>query len=106
MKKMLLGAVIASALLLAGAGQAAVMDLARKEGCLNCHDVNHKLVGPSLKDIAGKYAPIADASVTSYLATKILGGSYTLWGRIPMPPNANLQPSDAKTLADFILTLK
>lgn len=103
MKKVLIGAVAASALLLASVAQASA-DLAKSSGCLNCHNVDTKLVGPSLKDIAGKYAGQADAS--AYLTDKILKGSNGVWGPIPMPPNATVKPEDAKALADFILTLK
>lgn len=103
MKKVLIGAVAASALLLAGVAQASA-DLAKSSGCLNCHNVDTKLVGPSLKDIAAKYADQADAS--AYLAGKIKGGSNGVWGPIPMPPNVNVSDENAKVLADFILTLK
>ncbi|ALQ49809.1 c-type cytochrome [Nitrosomonas ureae] len=103
MKKVLIGAVAASAFFLAGVAQADA-DLAKNSGCLNCHNVDTKLVGPSLKDIAAKYADQADAS--AYLADKIVKGSNGVWGPIPMPPNANVSPENAKVLADFILTLK
>ncbi|MEK6595227.1 MAG: c-type cytochrome [Pseudomonadota bacterium] len=103
MKKVLIGAVAASALLLAGVAQADA-DLAKNSGCLNCHNVDTKLVGPSLKDIAAKYAGQDGAS--AMLADKILKGSNGVWGPIPMPPNANVSPENAKVLADFILTLK
>ena len=103
MKKVLIGAVAASALLLAGVAQADA-DLAKNSGCLNCHNVDTKLVGPSLKDIAAKYADQADAS--AYLADKIVKGSNGVWGPIPMPPNAAVSADNAKVLADFILTLK
>ncbi len=103
MKKVLIGVVAASALLLAGVVQASA-ELATKSGCLNCHQVDKKTVGPALKDIAAKYADQADAS--AYLTDKILKGSNGVWGPIPMPPNAAVKPEDAKVLADFILTLK
>lgn len=103
MRKVLIGAVAASALLLAGVAQANA-DLAKNSGCLNCHNVDTKLVGPSLKDIAAKYADQADAS--AYLAGKIKNGSKDVWGPVPMPANAAVSDDNAKVLADFILTLK
>ncbi len=103
MKNVLIGAVAASAFFLAGVVQADA-DLAKNSGCLNCHTVDTKLVGPSLKDIAAKYADQADAS--AYLTEKILKGSNGVWGPIPMPPNATVSEENAKKLADFILTLK
>lgn len=103
MKKVLIGAVAASALLLNGAVFANA-DLAKSSGCLNCHNVDTKLVGPALKDIGVKYAGKEDAS--AYLAGKIKNGSKDVWGPIPMPPNAAVSDENAKVLADFILTLK
>jgi cytochrome c len=103
MKKVLIGVVAASALLLAG-GVHASAELAKSSGCLNCHNVDTKLVGPALKEVAAKYAGKDDAS--AYLADKIIKGSNGVWGPIPMPPNANVSPENAKVLADFILTLK
>ncbi|MEI2769175.1 MAG: c-type cytochrome [Nitrosomonas sp.] len=103
MKKVLIGAVAALALLLNGVVFADA-DLAKNSGCLNCHNVDTKLVGPSLKDIAAKYADQADAS--AYLAGKIKNGSKDVWGPVPMPANAAVSDDNAKVLADFILTLK
>ena len=30
-------------------------DVVKAKGCLNCHEVDKKKVGPSLKDVAAKY---------------------------------------------------
>lgn len=106
MKKVLIGVVAASALLLAGGAQASA-ELAKNSGCLNCHTVDTKLVGPALKEVAAKYADKPDAS--EYLTDKIIKGSSGVWGPVPMPPkggSATLTDADAKVLADFILTLK
>ncbi|MDR4515672.1 MAG: c-type cytochrome [Nitrosomonas sp.] len=92
----------ASALLLA-TGVHADADLAKNSGCLNCHTVETKLVGPSLKEIAAKYAGQDNAS--DYLADKIKNGSNGVWGPVPMPPNAMVSDDNAKVLADFILSL-
>ena len=53
MKGILVSMVAASALILAANAQADA-DLAKNSGCLNCHTVETKLVGPSLKEIAAK----------------------------------------------------
>ena len=39
-------------------------DLAKKSGCMGCHDVNTKKAGPSFKDIAKKHKGKADAEAT------------------------------------------
>ena len=54
MKAVWMGMVAASALLMVGTAQANA-DLAKASGCMNCHTVDKKLVGPALKDIAAKY---------------------------------------------------
>ena len=101
MKAVWMGMVAASALLVVGTAQASA-DLAKSSGCLNCHMVDKKLVGPALKDIAAKYK--ADPKAVDYLAGKIQKGSQGVWGPVPMPPNAKVNEADAKTLAQWILT--
>lgn len=103
MKKALIGIVAASALILAGNVQADE-ELAKNSGCMNCHAVDTKLVGPALKDIADKYA--GDEGAAEMLAGKIKNGSSGVWGQIPMPPNAAVSDENALVLAEFILSLK
>jgi cytochrome c len=71
MKKLLLVAVAAAGLAAAGAATAQE-DLAKKAGCMGCHDVSAKKVGPSFKDVAAKYKGKADAEAT--LVTKLKDG--------------------------------
>ena len=47
-------------------------ELARSKNCLACHAVDQKLVGPSYKDVAAKYANDKDAEAR--LARKIREG--------------------------------
>ncbi|SEP08429.1 c-type cytochrome [Nitrosovibrio sp. Nv6] len=103
MKAVWIGMVAASALLTVGTAQANP-DLAKKSGCLNCHTVDKKLVGPALKDIAAKYK--GDAKAVDSLAVKVQKGSQGVWGPVPMPPNAKVNEADAKALVQWILTLK
>ena len=56
MKAVWMGMIAASALLVVGTAQANA-DLAKASGCMNCHTVDKKLVGPALKDIAGESKP-------------------------------------------------
>ena len=48
------GAVLAS-------DEAAARDLAQSSGCFKCHGVDKKKDGPALRDVAAKYAGVADA---------------------------------------------
>ena len=103
MKAVWIGMVAASALLMAGTAQANA-DLAKSSGCMNCHTVDKKLVGPAYKDVAAKYK--GDPGAADKLAVKIQKGSQGVWGPIPMPPNTKVSDADAKALAQWILSLK
>ena len=66
-----------------------------KNNCTACHAVDNKIVGPSWRDIAKKYAGKAD-----YLAGKIRSGGSGVWGAIPMPPQT-LSDSEARRIAEL-----
>ena len=78
--------------------------LATSKNCMACHAVDKKLVGPSYKDVAAKYAGQKDA--VDMLAGKIIKGSAGVWGPIPMPANAQVNEADAKKLAAWVLAQK
>ena len=78
--------------------------LATSKNCMACHSVDKKLVGPSFKDIAAKYA--GQAGAADKLAGKIVKGGSGVWGPVPMPANAQVNDADAKKLVDWILAQK
>lgn len=80
-----------------------VAELAQKKNCLACHAVDKKLVGPSYKDVATKYAGQKDA--VAKLSEKIIKGGVGAWGQVPMPANA-VTPDEAKQLATWVLGQK
>ena len=75
--------------------------LAEKSGCLACHGVTARVIGPGLKDIAAKYN--GDNGAESRLAAKVKSGSQGVWGQIPMPPNGHIQDDDIRALVKWIL---
>ena len=79
-------------------------DMAQKKNCLACHNVDKKVIGPSYKDVAAKYAGQKDAA--DKLAQKILKGGSGAWGAVPMPANPQVNEAEAKTLATRILSTK
>jgi cytochrome c len=85
------------------AGAAAVSPdfakLLNQHSCTACHAQDRKLVGPSFKEIADKYAGKADAA--AYLAGKIKNGGVGAWGQIPMPAQG-LPQQDAQALAKWL----
>jgi cytochrome c len=80
------------------------LQLATAKNCMACHAVDKKLVGPSYKDVATKYAGQKDAA--DKLATKIIKGGSGVWGPVPMPANAQVNPEEAKKLAAWVLATK
>lgn len=92
--------------MLAAAASPAMADqaLATAKNCMACHAVDKKLVGPSYKEVAAKYAGQKDA--VDKLAAKIVKGGSGVWGPVPMPANTQVNDADAKKLAAWVLTLK
>jgi cytochrome c551/c552/cytochrome c553 len=75
--------------------------LAERSGCLACHGVNAKVIGPGLQDIAAKYRGDSDAQAR--LAAKVKSGGQGVWGAIPMPANNHIQDEDVRALVKWIL---
>lgn len=82
---------------------AANEELAKKHNCLACHAVDKKVLGPSYKEVAQKYA--GDKSASKTLEGRVKAGSTGVWGPVPMPPN-NIPDADNKALVAWILSLK
>ena len=87
---------------LSSADAAAASELAKNSGCLSCHAVSEKIVGPAYTKVAEKYRDDKDAVAT--LAQSIQYGSKGKWGRIPMPAHPSLNADDIKTLARWVLS--
>lgn len=104
MKRPIFAAAALLGLALASAPVLANPDLARKNGCLACHDVDKKVVGPSFKEIANKYK--GDAKAQAALVDKVKKGSVGVWGQVPMPPNAHVKDEDIKALVKWVSALK
>lgn len=77
--------------------------LATKSGCMACHQVEMKVVGPAYKDVAAKYKGQDGALDT--LAAKVKAGGSGVWGPVPMPPNVNVSEEDIKTIVTWVLSL-
>ena len=78
------------------AGTASAQEaLAKSAGCLNCHAVDSKKMGPSFKDVAAKYKGKADAEAT--LANKLSKGE----GH----PAVKASADDTKSLVKWVLSM-
>jgi cytochrome c len=101
-----------SALLLAiaaGAGWSAGparadADMLKRYNCMACHAVDRKVFGPTLKEIAARYA--GDARAAETLARRIRAGGSGVWGEAPMPAQPQVPEADALTLAKYILSVQ
>lgn len=78
--------------------------LAKAKNCFACHQTDTKLVGPPYKEVAKKYA--GDKTAAAKLTEKVVKGGVGVWGPVPMPPNPIVSPAEAKTLVDWVLSLK
>ncbi len=104
MKRILLAIASVAAGVAVSTPALADLQLATAKNCMACHAIDKKLVGPSYKDVAAKYAGQKDAA--DKLAAKVIKGGSGVWGPVPMPANAQVSPDEAKKLVAWILTQK
>ncbi len=84
------------------------LGLAKKSGCLACHSVEKKVVGPAWQDVSARYK--GDEGAKAQLVTKVKAGGKGNWtevtGGVPMPPySPRVADADIETLVDFVLSL-
>ena len=92
----LIAMTLAASITLASTGAASAQEaLAKSSGCLNCHSVDTKKMGPAFKDVAAKYKGKADAEAT--LTAKIAGGKDH--------PAVKAGADDVKSLVKWVLSL-
>jgi len=94
------------AVLAAGLAQAApdAQGLAKANGCLACHNVNIRIVGPAYRDVAKKYR--GDAGAAARLVKKVRRGGKGVWGNVPMPPQTKVSDADLKAIIAWVLSQK
>ncbi|MBB4866498.1 cytochrome c [Pseudomonas nitritireducens] len=95
---LLLGGMLVQTTALASSAE----ELFKAKACVACHAVDKKLVGPAFHEVAAKYG----AEGAAHIQHSILTGSKDVWGPIPMPANRTVSEEEAKTLAEWIVTLK
>ncbi|MBS1918794.1 MAG: c-type cytochrome [Bacteroidetes bacterium] len=81
--------------------------LIAKNDCLTCHKIDEKLIGPPYRDVADKYAGIANRdSIVKHLADKVISGGTGVWGQVAMTPHPNISEADAEAIVKYIFLLK
>ncbi len=81
--------------------QAEIAALAKESGCLACHGLDKKILGPGFKQVAARYKDQDGAA--ALLAERVLKGASGTWGAIPMPANSMVNDEQAKSLVKWIL---
>jgi len=77
-------------------------DLLAQYGCVGCHQLDSKMVGPAFNEVMAKYAGRDDA--IGYLSGKIRSGGSGVWGSMQMPPMPQVTEDDAARIAAWLAT--
>lgn len=75
--------------------------MAEENGCTGCHDMDSMIVGPGFRQIAEHYA--GKPGMLDQLAARIRAGGSGTWGSMPMPAQEQLDETQARELAEWIL---
>jgi cytochrome c551/c552 len=100
---------LAAVLMIISAGQALSDEsLAKKSGCLECHNIDKNIIGPPFHDIAEKYKN--DPQARMALIQTVKNGGKGNWTEIshgvPMPPySPRLSDDEIERLVDWVLKL-
>lgn len=90
--------------ILAAAETDPVAKLLQAHACSGCHDAEKRVVGPSFREIAARYA--GDGGAAAKLAAKVRAGGVGAWGQVPMPPAPAIPDTELRTLVDWVLAQK
>lgn len=103
MKRLIAACAASLGLMLAGTVQADEK-LAQANGCMTCHQMDKKVLGPSYKEVAAKYR--GNAGAEAVLVKKVKDGGKGVWGDMIMPPNAHVKDADIQAIVKWILAQK
>jgi cytochrome c len=98
------GSAFAASSSLSAADVAQATEVAKANGCLSCHAVDEKIVGPAYEKVAQKYKGVADASAS--LTQSIRNGSQGKWGRAAMPAHPNISDKDLGAVVRWVLSIQ
>ena len=84
--------------------QAAMLELAERSRCLNCHEVDQKIRGPAWREVARRYR--GDAAAEERLVQKVYEGGSGNWGDDYMSANRRAGLDNIRILVRWILTLE
>ena len=85
-----------------GASEAASIEhLLADNGCVACHAIDRKIVGPSFREVSARYK--GDGAAAPRLAVKVREGGAGAWGPVPMSPNTMISDADLKRVVEWVL---
>ncbi|MGK5078961.1 c-type cytochrome [Janthinobacterium sp. HLX7-2] len=87
----------------ASAGGKDAKTLLASNGCMACHAIGQRVVGPGFAEVAAKYKG-SDTDSSVAVAVSIRHGGSGKWGAVPMPPFSQLSEADAAVLARYVLS--
>ena len=94
-------AAVAVAVVVPAASGQDVKTLLAANGCMACHALDQKVVGPGFAEVAARYK---GKDGVAAVAANIRSGGAGKWGPVPMPPFSQLSAADAATLAKYVLS--
>jgi cytochrome c len=80
------------------------LKLMRGSDCFNCHALGHKIVGPSILEIAKRYEN--DSEALDRAAQRVIDGSTTVWSDVPMLPHPQHTIAETRQMVGWILSQK
>jgi len=93
-KSIALATVLATGMLAMGVANAdSGEELAKSSGCLNCHAIDAKKIGPAYKDVANKFKGKSRADVTAAMKA------------IPVHASIKVSDKDLKEIVEWIQKL-
>ena len=81
------------------------LSLVAGSDCFTCHKVEDRIVGPTYREVADKYAGASQEEIAN-LAQKIIKGGSGVWGEQIMTPHPQISQEDAEAMVKYILLLK
>lgn len=84
----------------AGGGPRDIDTVLVRYGCMGCHDVHNRIVGPSFREIAQRFG--ATPGGAARVAQRIKEGGAGEWGQVPMPPFPTISDEEMRALVGWM----
>ncbi|MBS1174535.1 MAG: nirM [Burkholderiaceae bacterium] len=75
--------------------------IAKANKCFECHSLDKRIIGPTIREIATKYQ--GQAGAESRLAEKVRKGSVGVWGTTPMQAYPDMPQKDIEAVVRWML---